>query len=126
MKHIPITRMVVAAMLLAAPAFNVAAQQDNSAVLQRLAALEARVAALEGRPTVASTANAAWQDPEKWKRLRKGMTEKEVTDLLGPQTRGDRRSDGATVLLYLDPLNIHHGSVHLMQDHVYHWSEPVF
>ncbi len=124
MKHIPIARMAVAATLLSATAFNAAAQQDNSAVLQRLAALEARVAALEG-PSSNGTHGAA---PEKWKRLRKGMTEQEVRDLLGKPTTGNRNNQAAsqtlTIMAYANGLQI--GQVNLLNGHVSSWNEPLF
>lgn len=129
MKHIPIARMAVAATLLSATAFNAAAQQDNSAVLQRLAALEARVAALEGPSSNGMQGAAeAWQDPEKWKRLRKGMTEQEVRDLLGKPTTGNRNNQAAsqtlTIMAYANGLQI--GQVNLLNGHVSSWNEPLF
>jgi hypothetical protein len=44
-------------------------------------------------------ANAAWVNAGKWQRLRVGMGELEVIELLGPPT-SMRQQDGARVLLY--------------------------
>ena len=101
--------------------------QDVSSLQRRLDALEARVSRIESNPFVAASTgggqeHAKWKTPEAWEKLHVGMKEKEVVELLGKQTGGQRGNDGTTVLSYIDGQTM--GVVYLQRGLVYSWQAP--
>ena len=69
---------------------------------------------------------AAWLDPENWRRVRPGMSEGEVVDLLGTPT-STRTEEGARVMLYameIGPSGLLGGRVTLRDGMVTEVSEP--
>lgn len=111
-RHRHIQWLFACVVLFASHAANAA-----DAVERRIAALEARVTALEkqlaggGQGTQippafaqprASSAGGAWKKPETWKKLRKGMNEKQVRAILGEPDSYSEANGGFRHLSYQD------------------------
>ncbi len=116
---------------------RIIAEQDR-----RLSELEQAVRALQegsargrpdanvrrSRPTVSGQALPPWQVPGNWDRIKVGMSESQVTSILGPPTSAEQVA-GLRTLFYRGEVSgsgLVSGNIKLGEDRVYLVNKPVF
>lgn len=105
---------------------TIAAQERRIAELEKT--VKALQAIAEPKPTPIPSPTPPWQVASNWIRIRRGMSEAQVVEILGPPTSVDAASDVRTLHFDPDPRSTItlKGSVTLVDDRVTAMSPPAF